>query len=270
MPSSPSTASSPWAAEIAYRMRRHLVWKLLGTTAWTSAFFIGYFHVLRHPAYPVFLVPATTLDTLVPFVSFAIVPYLSLWIYVGIAPGLQRTFGALLAYGAWAALLCAAGLAIFWRWPTQIAPALVEAHGFPGFDLMKGIDAPGNACPSMHVAIAMFSAVWIDRLFAECRVPRAARWINWAWFAAITWSTLATRQHVALDAAAGALLGAVFALASLRWPIAGRAAAGGHPGGTDMMAAASTPGGERGMGERPPASDSAGRSTQKTTMDLAR
>ncbi len=207
----------PWPAELALRMRRHLLLKLAGTTVWVWVFFVGYFSLLRHATPPVTVVPLTPLDGLVPFAPAAIVPYLSLWLYVGIAPGLQRTFRELLAYGVWAGLLCAAGLAIFRAWPTQIPPLPVDAHGFPGFDLLQGIDAPGNACPSMHVAIAMFTAIWVDVLLRESRAPLALRAVNGLWFAAITFSTVAIRQHVVLDAVAGTLLGIAFAIPSLAW-----------------------------------------------------
>ncbi len=40
--------------------------------------------------------------------------------------------------------------------------------------------------------------------------------INWGWFALIAWSTMAVKQHVALDVLAGSLLGLAFALPSLR------------------------------------------------------
>jgi membrane-associated phospholipid phosphatase len=43
------------------------------------------------------------------------------------------------------------------------------------------------------------------------------RLLNAAWFFVIVYSTLAIKQHVALDVAAGALLGSIFVLASLRW-----------------------------------------------------
>ena len=198
-------------------MRRHLFFKATGTTLWTWAFFVGYFHLLRHVTYPVTIMPLTPLDAAMPAVPAAIVPYLSLWIYVGIAPGLQRTFRELLAYGLWAGLLCTTGLAIFYRWPTRIPPLLFASSGFPGFDLLAGIDAAGNACPSMHVAIALFSAIWSDVLLRECRTPAALRAVSWTWFAAITFSTMAIRQHVLVDVVAGALLGVAFAVPSLAW-----------------------------------------------------
>ena len=211
----PDAKTGTWLGEVGFRMRRHLLLKIAGTTLWTWVFFIGYFHLLRHPVHPPVTMPVTFVETLVPITPLAIAPYLSLWFYVGIAPGLQRTFSALLAYGAWAGLLCATGLGIFYRWPTVIPAFVFDRGDTPGFALLQGIDAPGNACPSMHVAIALFSAIWIGRLLGECGVPRGWRVANWLWFAAIVYSTLAIRQHVLVDVLGGAALGLAFAFPSL-------------------------------------------------------
>jgi membrane-associated phospholipid phosphatase len=67
------------------------------------------------------------------------------------------------------------------------------------------------------VATAMFTAIWVDYLLRHVQVPGVMRVLNGGWFVAITYSTLAIKQHVALDALAGVLLGIPFALAALRW-----------------------------------------------------
>jgi membrane-associated phospholipid phosphatase len=51
----------------------------------------------------------------------------------------------------------------------------------------------------------------------RARTPPWLRLGNWLWFLLIAYSTLAIKQHVVLDVAAGALLGLVFAPLSLRW-----------------------------------------------------
>lgn len=207
----------PWTTEIALRMRRHFLLKLVGTTAWVWAFFIGYFYLLRHPAYPVVVMPLTALDHLIPFQPATLLAYLSLWVYVGIAPGLQLTFRELLVYGLWAGALCVTGLGLFYFWPTAVPPLAFDVSGYAGFKMLQGVDATGNACPSMHVAIAMFTVLWIEHVLRQARAPLGLRLCNIAWFLAICWSTLAVRQHVVLDVLAGALLGLAFALPSLRW-----------------------------------------------------
>ena len=219
-----------WTHDIGQRLRVHQPLKIVGTTVWIWIFFIGYFHLLRNPMRPVTEMPLTLVDAWIPFQPAWLIPYLSLWVYVGIAPGLQRNFRELLVYGLWAGALCLAGLALFALWPTRVPLQPMDPGGFPGYALLRGIDAAGNACPSMHVAIAIFTAFWIEHIFRSAGPPMPLRLANLAWFLAIAYSTLATGQHVALYALCGALLGGLFAWASLRWrPAAAPAAVEAGP-----------------------------------------
>lgn len=81
--------------------------------------------------------------------------------------------------------------------------------------LIKGIDASGNAFPSLHVASAVFSACWLHRIFRQLGCPKLLLAINTGFCIAIAWSTMATLQHVALDVIGGVVAGLQFAAASL-------------------------------------------------------
>jgi hypothetical protein len=208
-----------WAAALRRRFV-HLFWlKTIGIAVFLVLFFVGYFHLLRHPAYPVFEMPLTALDRLIPFQPSMLWIYASLWVYVGIPPGIQPSFRALSAYGAWITGLCAAGLATFYFWPTAVPPSgiAIDLVAYPGFAVLQGVDAAGNACPSLHVATAVFSGLWLARLLRDVGAPAWLHGVNLVWGGLIVHSTLAIRQHVVLDVVAGALLGMVFAAASLRW-----------------------------------------------------
>ena len=215
-PSPPS-----WTTEIWERMRRHFLLKLFGTTAFTWVFFLGYFHLLRYPAHEVVVMPLTALDHWIPFQPWTLGAYLSLWLYVGVAPGLQLTFRELVVYGLWAAALCLTGLGIFYACPTAVPPLTFDVSGYAGFQMLQGVDASGNACPSMHVAVAVFTAIRINAVLRRARTPALLRVLNWIWLAAIVYSTLAVKQHVVLDVLAGAALGLAFVGPSLRWRPAG-------------------------------------------------
>ncbi|MDP9044858.1 MAG: phosphatase PAP2 family protein [Pseudomonadota bacterium] len=209
--------AAAWRTELTRRARHLFLLKLVGTSAWIWVFFLCYFHLLRHPMFAVTRMPLTALDALVPFQPLMLGPYLSLWLYVGIAPGLMPNFRALLTYGLWTAGLCLAGLAFFCLWPTAVPPETSRVSDLLGLRMLQDIDANGNACPSMHVAFAMFSCLWIEHILGRAGAPTWLRSVNVAWFLAITWSTLAIRQHVVLDALAGGALGAAFAGTSLLW-----------------------------------------------------
>ena len=91
----------PWTHDIGQRLRVLQPLKIVGTTVWIWVFFIGYFHLLRNPMRPVIEMPLTAIDAWIPFQPAWLIPYLSLWVYVGIAPGLQRNFKDLVVYGLW-------------------------------------------------------------------------------------------------------------------------------------------------------------------------
>jgi membrane-associated phospholipid phosphatase len=205
-----------WWRQALMRFRRHMLLKTVGTTAFITLFFVGYFHVLRNTVYEVTLMPLTALDHMIGFQPAALIAYVSLWFYVGIPPALLLGFRELVAYGAWIAALCITALVCFHFWPTAIPAHVVDSELYPGFGLIQGMDASGNACPSLHVATAAFSAIWLDRLLREIGASKTARAGNWIWFWLIAYSTLAIKQHVTLDVLAGLLLGIAFALPSLR------------------------------------------------------
>jgi hypothetical protein len=209
-------------------MRAWFWLKAVGTTAFMWLFFVGYFHLLRHPVRAPIEMPITAIDRWIDFQPWALWPYLTLWVYVAMPPALLTTFRELLAYGLWVGGLCLAGLACFYIWPSAVPPhASTAAHA--GFELLRGVDAAGNACPSLHVATATFSLLWLRRLLRELSAPGWLRALNVAWFALIVWSTLAIKQHVWWDVVAGVMLALVFALPSLRWR--------GRPRQGDIMAA---------------------------------
>ena len=56
----------------------------------------------------------------------------------------------------------------------------------------------------------------IDDSVLELEFLVPSRWLSWLHCLAILWSTIATRQHVVLDVAAGAVVGLIFGLLSLR------------------------------------------------------
>jgi len=203
---SKTTPKHAWHREFFGRLG-HLWWlKAVGTAAFMFAFFAAYLHLLHFPFYPVTVMPLTAVDRAVGFQPWALVAYASLWIYVALPPAIAPSFRRLVGYGWHIGALCVAGIVVFVFWPTAVPPADVDWGLYPGYALLKGIDDGGNACPSLHVATALYSAIW---LAAEFREIAAARWVqilNWLWCGVIIFSTLATKQHVMLDVLAGAVL----------------------------------------------------------------
>ena len=198
--------------QLGRRLRARWVTKLVGLSVGMTAFFVVYFRLLHHPAFPVTIMPLTALDRLVGFHPGALPLYVSLWIYVPLAFALLGHRRDLAAHGVASVVLSAIGLGLFWRWPTAVPPLAHDWSALPWFSFLKSVDAAGNACPSLHVAFAVLTAIGLARLLRTMRAPRSVRAGNGLWCLGIVYSTLATGQHVALDALAGAVLGVLVGL----------------------------------------------------------
>ncbi len=210
-----SSQKTPWYRQAAGVIPEHLVLKSIGTTVFISVFFFAYFHVLRHPAYPTTVMPVIWLDRLISFEPLALPAYLSLWLYVSLLPAFFATRPELYRYGLAMTLMCVFGLSIFYFWPTAAPAPDIDWTQYPEMDFLKSIDASGNALPSLHVATAVFSGVWFHHLLRRFGGPLWILMLNWTWCIAIIYSTLAVRQHVTVDVAAGLVLGGVAAWLSL-------------------------------------------------------
>jgi membrane-associated phospholipid phosphatase len=213
--SSPRPAGTRWFQQVMPRVGTMWLGKMTGTTGAMTAFFVAYFWLLNHPQYPLTVMPLVAADRLVPFWPGALPLYLSLWFYVSLAPALIIDRRELVSYGVAAVILSVIGLGIFFFWPTAVPKPVIDWSQHPSFAFLKTIDATGNACPSLHVAFAVFSAVWFEKLLREMGAGAAVRAVNWLWCLGILYSTMAIRQHVALDVAAGAALGGLVAAAHL-------------------------------------------------------
>lgn len=210
------SAALPWYRQLAARIGTLSPLKAVGTMAFMALFFWGYFAVLRNPLATPYVMPLTALDDWIAFTPLAYPVYVSLWVYVSLPPALLNGFRPLALFGVWIASMCLFCLGLFWFFPTAVPAALIDWAQYPEMAVIKGIDAAGNACPSLHVASAVFSAVWLARLFRQVGAPLALRAFSIVHCLAILWSTVATRQHVVLDVVAGAVVGLVFAGLSLR------------------------------------------------------
>ena len=199
---------------------RVLTWwpaKLAGTALGMTAFFVVYFWVLNHPQFPVVIMPLTPIDRWIGFLPATLPLYCSLWLYVSLPPALLIDRRELVSYGLAWGVLGAAGLGIFLAWPTAVPPADIDWSQHPSLAFLKAADARCNACPALHVAFAVFSAVWIGRLLRRMHAGLAVRLLNWLWCLGILGSTVATRQHVVVDVLAGAVLGGLVVTAHLSW-----------------------------------------------------
>ena len=207
--------SGGWLIQARFRIAQLRPLKAIGTTAFILLFFWGYFGVMRNPWSAPTMMPLTIIDESIPFTPLAFGFYASLWLYVSLPPALLLNVRQLLAYGFWIGALCVFCLLIFLVWPTTIPEFDINWSKYPTIKLIKGLDISGNACPSLHVATAVFSAVWIQHILRLIGAPRVLSTASIVLCVLIVWSTIALRQHVAIDALAGIAVGLIFSIASL-------------------------------------------------------
>lgn len=215
----PAHGETSWYARLVQAVGRHMLLKALGTPFFIAVFFGAYFYLLRYPASSTTIMPTLWLDRVIDFEPRALPLYLSLWVYVSLPPALLATRRELYRYALAMTATCLTGLLVFYLWPTAVPAADIDWARYPDVHFLKNIDAAGNAFPSLHVATAVFSGLWLHFLLRRSGGPRWILALNALWGVGIIYSTLATRQHVAVDVLAGLALGSVTAYLSLRQPI---------------------------------------------------
>ena len=212
----PAKDRKRWRGEMLRRVCTLWFAKMLATTLGITAFLMTYLWVLHHPFFAVTLMPLTALDRAIGFRPETLPLYLSLWVYISLAPAMLQNGRELASYGLATLALSLVGLGIFIVWPTAVPTFEIDWSQYPSMTFLKNLDLAGNACPSLHVAFAVFTAIWLERLFCEMDAGLALRLFNWLWCIGILFSTVATLQHVVLDVLGGAVLGAIVAALHLR------------------------------------------------------
>ena len=204
-------ASPPsWYALGAERLMHLWFFKATGTALFMALFFYSYFEVLHSPIGVVTLMPLTWVDDWVAFWPPAFYLYASLWVYTSLVPALQPSLMKLVAYGCGIGSLCLSGLVIFSFFPTAVPYEFSTWFTDPSLSLLRRLDLAGNACPSLHVATAVFTAMAMHQLMGELEAPIWVKRANWLWCTLIVYSTMAIKQHVLWDVLAGLALGLFF------------------------------------------------------------
>jgi membrane-associated phospholipid phosphatase len=183
----------------------------------------------------VHLVPPTRLapsafDRSLPFLDWSVALYLTQFGLLASAIWLGAD-DAKRSRAFWSMLLATAiSFVIFMIWPTIVErPPQASSGPFaPLWTALYLFDRPTNGFPSLHAALALIAAI---ALAAEGRAWRLAGPL---WAAAILFSTLTTKQHVALDLAGGLAVGGAswLALRSVSF-----SAAAGREAGSRSLAA---------------------------------
>jgi membrane-associated phospholipid phosphatase len=139
----------------------------------------------------------------IPFISFFILPYMSIDLFFVAAPFFCRTDRELsILAKRIAAAIIVAGIC-FLLLPLRFAFPRPHTEGWLGaiFDWFRGMDAPYNLLPSLHAALMLILAdVYLRRTRGLVRVAIIV------WFILIALSPLLTYQHHLIDIVGGVVL----------------------------------------------------------------
>ena len=206
------SSPAPWLTQCISRLKTDWLIKSVGTSAFMAAFFYCYFAILRSPMYPVMTMPTTWVDDAITFWPSAFYMYASLWVYTSLVPALQPSFSRLVVYGFGIGTVCITGLLFFVFFPTAVPYASADWFNDPALVVLRELDMTGNACPSLHVASVIFTAICLNRQLRSMGCPHWLKATSWVWCVLIVYSTMAIKQHVMWDALAGLLLGVLCAV----------------------------------------------------------
>ena len=175
-----------------------LLWVVIG---------FGLYEISNH--YPIFtpqMLPMTTWDKMIPFWPHTVWVYTSeMFLFFSVyilSKDLVNANKYLYSFLA----LQIVSVSIFLIWPTtyprELYPLPIDLDPWTNhiFSNLRGVDAPSNCLPSLHVSSCYLSAfVYLDE--QKKKFP-----FFFLWATAIALSTLTTKQHYIVDVVAGFLI----------------------------------------------------------------
>lgn len=196
-----------WNVALGHRMTTLWFLKMTGTTLGIASFFPAYFWVMGEAGSRALVMPMVFVDHWFGPLEAALPLYASLWLYVSLPAAFAKDRSEFLRYAAATGAMAVVGFVIFWIAPTTVPQFQVDWALYPSLQFLKSADAAGNAFPSLHVAFAVLACAVLAGQLKAVHAPAWVRILNWIWAVGIVYSTLATRQHVALDVLGGMTLG---------------------------------------------------------------
>jgi membrane-associated phospholipid phosphatase len=182
--------------------------KLLLLLILPPLFNLCYFLPQWTPIFHTHQIPLTWVDVGVPFQPSWILPYMSMYLLLPLAPVLATRKEQLWRYTIGLSVMFGIAGVCFFLWPIAYPrPAMIE--GAPAiYRLVTSMDQPINSLPSLHAGLTAYTLFFAARILAD--IPATKRRvilaIGWVWAAVILYGTLATKQHYLADLPPGILL----------------------------------------------------------------
>jgi len=201
MPAESFNSASLWALLTSHWRTKSLLCVLLWLVFSMPYVLISYFPLFTPSAFK-----PSAIDRWVAFTPGWVWVYQSAYLLIPLAPLLTPTRTGLAVYSRGFCAMTLVGMTILLLMPMR-APRPSEVPSDGMYALLISYDRPVNTFPSLHVALVVHSLAfgyWQNRASRSRTILLAAGTI-WAFL--IAYSTLATKQHYAIDIPAGAALG---------------------------------------------------------------
>lgn len=210
-----SRISTPAKSSISLGRRVRACWrlKLALLAGLTTAFCVPYVFLAHHAFFPVRSLPLLWIDRRAGFDPDWVWVYQSVYLLTGTLPWLATSREQLMRYVRGFIALATISFAIYVFFPVQIPrPFTADPTGL--YWLLLLYDGPYNAIPSLHAGFLYYTLAFARRVFGPPPTWIAMVLISWSLL--ILWSTLATKEHYAVDLVAGIALAVVCDLAAWR------------------------------------------------------
>ena len=151
--------------------------------------------------------PMFSFEKAIPFMDWTVWVYVSDYLYIGLAFMLFSEKENMNKIYYSQMLLLFVSMIIFFMLPTTYPrPMAVEYSGITGMmlNLLHSSDTPGNACPSIHVAMTFLAG------FGFLKEKRYLLTVFMIWAILISLSTITVKQHYVLDVVSGFIVAIIF------------------------------------------------------------
>jgi membrane-associated phospholipid phosphatase len=199
----------PLHSALLSRLRSNLVLKIFLLLTLPTVVTAAYLAIQRTIIFSTRSVPANWFDHAIPFQPRWVWAYLSLYLLNPIGPLLTRSRKDLLRYACGVLFLFVIGCMCFFMFPVA-GPRPAAPEGYWLYGRLILVDRSYNSFPSLHAACAIYAVLYATYASADSSRPGLRKLLlslTWLWAGLILYSTIATRQHFAIDLLPGIFLG---------------------------------------------------------------
>ncbi len=200
--------SSFFSGLLPARLKTEVSLKLWLLLTLSSVFCVFYFGLQSVELFPIRHPPEIFLDRIVRFDPRWTWVYQSIYLLVPVLPWLATEREELVRYIRGFVFLSGVCFSVFLFIPTEgPRPSAIVAHW--GYQLLVSYDSEMNVFPSLHIGLTVFTFLFGYEILHKSLQPRGRRifvLVAVGWAVMVSFATLATKQHWAVDLPAGAVV----------------------------------------------------------------